>query len=247
MTCGIYLLSFNNDNNIYIGKSKNIEKRFKEHVSALKLGNAAKKLQQAYSMFGYPEMHILESVTETALDNREQYYIQEFDAVDNGLNTSPYSNGGGSYGDTCSSSIYSNETYFEIFKAILTDVNETYETISKKFSVSKELVTGIASGTRGKILLEKHFPEEYKTLMSLKGTRTSRKNTPQTTSLYTEEQYVSVVKLLTDNIKYKHSEISDITGVSVSVIRDINSCRRHKWLAIKCPDEWNLILTKQTK
>lgn len=247
MVCGIYLLSFKGTDSVYIGKSKNIEKRFNEHLSSLKNNTASKKMQDAYIKFGLPELHILKIADEDTIDKLEIEYIKEFDAVKNGLNSSSFCNSGGSYGDNCSSSIYSNETYIEIFNELLKNYTDSYATIASKFSVSKELVSGIASGSRGQILLNELFPEEYKKLMQMKGTRQSRKDTPQTTSSHDEDKYIEAIKLLTSDAKYTHSLISSITGISISVIRDISSCRRHKWLAIKCPHEWNILLNKSIK
>ena len=244
MTCGIYLLSFNDTDDVYIGKSKDIEKRYKEHLYSFNQGTASKKMQNAYNLFGIPEVHILKVAAEDNIDKLEIELIKEFDSVENGLNSSQFSNGGGSYGEDCSMSVYSNDTYIKVFKELLNNYCDSYDTIADKFSVSKELISSIASGSRGQILLKKLFPEEYEKLLELKGTRRSLRTNPQTTSKYDESQYIKVVQLLVSDIKYKHSEISEITGISISVIRDISSCRRHKWLAAKCPDEWNTLLTK---
>lgn len=53
MTSGIYLLTFEKssprDNRYYIGKSKDIERRYKEHCTALKNGTHYVKLQKSYT------------------------------------------------------------------------------------------------------------------------------------------------------------------------------------------------------
>lgn len=42
----------------------------------------------------------------------------------------------------------------------------------------------------------------------------------------------------------KHKEISEITHIGIDVVRDINSCRRHKWLQNAVPELWESLLNK---
>lgn len=246
MTCGIYLLQFNNTDKVYIGKSKNIEKRYREHLSSFASNTASTKLMDAYIRYGIPAINVLKTVSEENLNTEEQSFIYEFDSVFNGFNSSPFSSGGGAYGEDCSSSIYTNDQYISVFKELISNLTDTYETIASKHNVSKQFVSGIASGTRGEILLKKLFPTEYKELSRLIGKRKSFRKIPQTTSKYNIKQYIEVIKLLayTENT---HNNISIVTGVNTNVIRDISSCRRHRWLMQSQPNEWNILINKSKK
>lgn len=47
MTTGIYCLKFKGTNQVYIGKSKNINVRYNIHKNSLRKGLGAKKLQKS--------------------------------------------------------------------------------------------------------------------------------------------------------------------------------------------------------
>jgi GIY-YIG catalytic domain len=74
MTCGIYQLTFPNSY-MYIGQSVNIENRWKQHRDKLETGKAAKPMQQAYNISGYPTGVILLECHEDHLDMMESMYI----------------------------------------------------------------------------------------------------------------------------------------------------------------------------
>jgi hypothetical protein len=54
-------------------------------------------------------------------------------------------------------------------------------------------------------------------------------------SLYNEEDYFCILYYLSDS-KYTHKNISDILEVSINVIRDISSLKRHVWLKTVYPE-----------
>lgn len=74
MISGIYKLVFNNDS-YYIGKSNDIERRWKEHNNKFNKGTAAKALQNAFDNHGYPEFHILCECHSDHIDLLESIYI----------------------------------------------------------------------------------------------------------------------------------------------------------------------------
>jgi len=250
MTCGIYALTFKGTDKVYIGKSINIEKRHGEHLSSFKYLSTSKKLQGAYNEFGQPSFEILYIGGVETLDKIEEDLIREFDSINNGFNTLPSSNGStGIYGEDVYSSTHTNKEFIEVFLELLKRPYKTHKEISQIFNVNISFVSAIATGQRGVQLLTKLFPKEYKELELLNGCRKEVCIKPSTTSKYLNEQYIEVIKLLTSSIKkYKHQEISDITKVNINVIRDINSCRRHKWLEQVCPTEWQILISrKQSK
>ena len=76
MTSGIYELTFAKDVT-YIGKSINIDNRFKEHVSNLLRNKAAAKMQAAYKQHGLPTIKVLLACHPDHIDIMETGFISE--------------------------------------------------------------------------------------------------------------------------------------------------------------------------
>lgn len=76
MTCGIYKLDFNDY--YYIGKSVNIEDRFKQHITRFNNGTAAKLLQKAFNEYGAPSYKILRQCHPDHLEVLEAVYIEAY-------------------------------------------------------------------------------------------------------------------------------------------------------------------------
>lgn len=74
MTSGIYKLDFGK-NNIYIGKSNNVTRRYDEHLESFSKGKASVLLQQAYNKWGRPSMEILCRCHTDHIDLMETCYI----------------------------------------------------------------------------------------------------------------------------------------------------------------------------
>lgn len=88
MTRGIYKLTFNGTDKVYIGQSTiSIENRFAEHCYHLKSGKHTKKMNIAYEQFGLPSLHIVKECDSSNIDELENYYIAYYNSVDNGYNT----------------------------------------------------------------------------------------------------------------------------------------------------------------
>lgn len=93
MTAGIYKITNINTGKMYIGSSKDIERRWKEHVHNLKNDkHHSYKLQRSYnstknkSVF---QFEIIEEIEDQSkLKEREQYYIDLYDVFSNGYNCS---------------------------------------------------------------------------------------------------------------------------------------------------------------
>ena len=77
MKCGIYAISFCGRNRIYIGQSKNIERRWEDHTSDLENDrHSNNKMQSLWRKFGNTmRFHILEECDPKDLNKREQLYI----------------------------------------------------------------------------------------------------------------------------------------------------------------------------
>lgn len=90
MIIGIYKIENIKNGKIYVGSSKDIEKRWKEHIHKLKYGvHHSVKLQRSYdriedkSVFKF---EVIEETTEDMLKEREQYYIDLYDSFNTGYN-----------------------------------------------------------------------------------------------------------------------------------------------------------------
>lgn len=83
---GIYKITNLKNNKVYIGSSNNLKQRLRQHRSFLKLNEHCNKhLQSSYNKYGIEnfKFEILEVIEEKKLEEREEYYINLFDCVNN--------------------------------------------------------------------------------------------------------------------------------------------------------------------
>jgi hypothetical protein len=173
MTCGIYKLEFKGLDGVYIGQSINIEIRYISHKYSLKKGTGARKLQEAYNIYGAPSLSILLECTEEELNINEQEAIDIFNSVNNGLNTKEV------YGDKIIRSLsgvnhprskYSEAQIVEVFFQILQGI--TQQNISIDTGVNIATIREISTGNVHKWLKEL-FEEEYLEMLGKKGNRST--------------------------------------------------------------------------
>lgn len=146
MTIGIYSLYWEESELIYIGQSKNIEKRIYEHIRLLSTNSHYnKKLTLAYTNYGNPTSSIIEECSLSDLDKLEIYWINEFNSIDSGLNILP---GGNSTGKDTehSASVYSKEELLAAAKLLL-DSKQTLLSISNNTGISSAVLSTIANET----------------------------------------------------------------------------------------------------
>ena len=90
MTRGIYRIYCKSEDKSYIGKSINIEERWKNHLNELKKGkHINKKLQKVFNKYGKDdfEFSILKEVDDYyEITYYESYYAEKFNAFNNGYN-----------------------------------------------------------------------------------------------------------------------------------------------------------------
>lgn len=169
MTIGIYALSYDNYNHIYVGQSVNIEMRTSKHISLLKHDKHYNyKLQALYNTGGLPSINILEVCNISELNTKENVWIQEFDSFNHGLNlrtTELTSNKGTKH----SQAKFSENQITDTFNLLLDPSNLT-KNISKITGVSEGMISMIASGQSHR-WLEEVFPTKYAILLSLVGQR----------------------------------------------------------------------------
>jgi hypothetical protein len=92
---GIYKITNTNDGKVYIGRSTNIEERWKQHRDALENGtHHSYKLQKCYDKLTNKDVlqyEVIEVVDKIAdMPEREQYYYDQYDSYNNGYNCCPY-------------------------------------------------------------------------------------------------------------------------------------------------------------
>lgn len=91
----VYKISNSINNKVYIGiTSYSIEQRYKWHVRDCKKG-VEKKLYRAMIKHGIEnfKIELLETVDDSIIDKREEFYIKKYDSFNNGYNASPVSRG----------------------------------------------------------------------------------------------------------------------------------------------------------
>lgn len=105
---GIYLLKGINNDFVYVGKSKHIASRIRQHDSALRSKNGQSKyVRQKLSGNEIFQAEILEKISPDRskfyIKDREAFYVKQYDAYgDNGLNYASVSSG------SCSSPLHNS-------------------------------------------------------------------------------------------------------------------------------------------
>ena len=87
MTSGVYVLRFPS-NKFYIGKADNVENRYKQHISKLQLGAAAKLMQAEFDAYGLPVLEKVFNVHSDHIDLVESILIQKYKDHNDCLNAS---------------------------------------------------------------------------------------------------------------------------------------------------------------
>lgn len=160
MTIGIYKLNFKGTNKAYIGQSTtSIEKRYINHLRVLRKGIGAKKLQEAFNLYGDPKLEILIEAEPLELDELEKEAISVYDTINNGFNTlSGGSTGNGQFGEAASNSHYTNAVYENILKLLA--AGYSVGEIEQELGVTKSVVVSIKK-CENHTWLEKAAPFEY--------------------------------------------------------------------------------------
>lgn len=182
MTCGIYVLYFETDDEqYYVGKSVDIEGRYRKHCSELRrVVHHNKALTSGYSKYGEPSMQILETLPldDNILYSREVHWIETFDSFRNGMNETPGGEGVG-FGENSPRAVFSNHQIEEVLHLLVDTPELTFIEVFNRTGVSSYSVQQIARGACHTWLATK-YPEKYKALLALIGTRDIRKGKGQT-------------------------------------------------------------------
>lgn len=137
MTCGIYKITNTINGKMYIGQSVNIEKRYSGHKHAAKYNKENNKFYNSINKHGieFFTLEIIKICKEEDLNYWESFWIEVYDSIKNGLNSST----GGI------KPIYSKETCEKLSNSKKGNQNfkgkhhseETKKKMSKKVSVGK--------------------------------------------------------------------------------------------------------------
>lgn len=142
----------------YVGKSSNIEQRYKQHKVAFEARTQPKKLQQAYDLHKDAVMSILESIIpdKDNLAKREAYWIKKLNSINNGWNEQPTT-------ITTKEYTYEEQKAIQAFSMLVDKANET--DICMATGLTPKMIQAIRLGTNyGWLAIE--FPEEYATLLA---------------------------------------------------------------------------------
>ena len=172
MISGIYLLRFSN-NAVYVGQSKDIQRRFTSHCNKLnKNTHVNSKLSSAYAKYGLPSLEIILECSPKELDIYEKEAVEIFNSIDTGLNIAP---AGGIFptllGETNGFSKYSDADILLAAEYLSDNLDQPLKVSSTILGIPYSTVKNIANGTSHKWLSNK-LPEKYAKLLAHKGKRT---------------------------------------------------------------------------
>lgn len=100
MVCGIYKITNKINQKSYIGKAKNIEKRWKDHTYKSRWKRYPNKsLYKAFKKYGLENFNfkVIEECSEEKLNERERYWISYYNTKKEGYNETDGGDGGKTY------------------------------------------------------------------------------------------------------------------------------------------------------
>lgn len=170
MTTGIYGFYWD-EGELYIGKSENIERRFRDHISHM-ISNShhSYKVQQKYTEWAgiLPDLFVIEKCSISELVEREKFYIKKYNSYFKGLNCTIGGDGRSDPGSN--NSKYSRIQILKVFSMLLSKTRTT-DYIRKRTKVNISTIKGIKS-CRQHLWLQDLFKDKYAQL-SNSGHRTS--------------------------------------------------------------------------
>lgn len=213
----IYIIKNDINDKVYIGFSKNAEKRFRSHCEKSKDNIVVDKAIQKYG-----KDHFWYEILESQIENyreREVYYIKLYNSqVPNGYNIHK---GGGMppsfNGFEDSRSCLSEEDYYNLCKD-LENTQLSFSTLGEKYKVSKRTIVRINNGTFW-AKIDREYPIR----------KTSNPN-----GELSSEQINEIIDILQHSYRFS-TDIGNQFGVSGSTIRKINFGEIHHQIGIDYP------------
>lgn len=203
---GIYALYWWEQDLVYVGQSQNIPRRFREHKYKLSVGTHTNyKVAKAFSMYGMPDIVVLQLAQPTALNSLEIWWTNQFDSLNgiNGLNI--IEPGVVGFGSNSNNSKYSKLELLKVFR-LLYSTDLTYGEISKLAHVPKSLICSIYLG-ESHLWLKYKYPTSYAKMV-----RMPRRFDINYKLKYQGNKYVIVVS--PDNAEHKVTNIREFCRVN---------------------------------
>lgn len=220
---GIYKITNKVNNKIYIGQSRDIQKRWKEHKLSCFNENVSdyeSKKNKAFRKYGLDNFtfEIIEEIEIEKLNEREIYWIEKLNSVSDGYNTS---NGGhapnlkGEY----HSQAKNNQKEIDRLIILLRDTNTSYDNLMQEFNLSRAQISNINQG-KNWTDKEQQYPLRKNTLARIgeqNGTSCfsdaeilemrelyKDKTIKQLTEIYKDKASESAIKKILTGETYKH-------------------------------------------
>ena len=153
MACGIYKITNLNNNHCYIGQSVDIKRRWRNEKAAAFnersrsyntiLSKAFRKyciVKEGKVDFSNFCFEILEECLVDDLNDREQYYVNKYNAYAAGYNMTEG-------GDTAHIQVLEKAQIMQVIECLRTDLHKNSEQIGKEFNISGRMVRNINNGT----------------------------------------------------------------------------------------------------
>lgn len=187
---GIYKITNKINNKVYIGQSKDIEKRWKEHKFGCfnkNISDYDSKKNRAFRKYGIDNFcfEVIELLDELLLDEREKYWIQYYDSVNNGYNTSYGGYSPNLQGENHSQAKFSQYIIDKIIQDLIDNVF-SYDEICRKYNITKPMLSNI---NRGKNWVKENI--NY----PIRDEKPSAKGQNNFQSLFTDEEIIEIRKL----------------------------------------------------
>lgn len=156
----IYVIQFQNTDKVYIGQTvKPIEVRLHQHLIKLRAGtHHSKKLQKVFSSLGDASIYLLESCADDKANEREIYWVAEFNSYYNGFKGTLGGDASGVSFEHGAAKFALEDYLCVITLAALT--NLTYKEIHEETGVTINIIQDIIT-KRNHTSLREYLPELY--------------------------------------------------------------------------------------
>ena len=226
MTTGIYMFTNKENGKKYIGQSVNIERRKEEHI---KWPSKYSKFDNYLKVAGINafDFVILEECKANQLDEREKYWIEFYNSIEEGYNLVP---GGQNYRgqENIRAKLNDDQVYQIIILLEQGELNNSE--IAKKFNVHHNTIDYI---NRCKTWTHLH---DYKE--NIRQTNLNKRKRPHSSftsglngsTKIDEKKALQIIESLS-NANFKSlAQTSRDHNVSIDIVTDINRCRTWKYL-----------------
>lgn len=209
----------------YIGQSINITKRKWEHLT---YPSPYSKFDEVLLKEGEDAFNfiILEECPASQLDERETYWIEYYDSINNGYNLIK---GGNCYrGENNIAAKLTDKQVLEIIN-LLINTNETFQSIAEKYSVSYNTID-LINRCKTWCHLHNYTNNIRNTAIKISNPALSSHSGEHShSSKITEQQAIEIIKLLKNDSR-SLAQLSRDLDISLNILYDINRCRTWKYL-----------------